>query len=164
MENGLTVSSLQGHLTSQDVVDGLQGICTVIASAAGHEIGDTHDHLAAFDVVSTAAVNVEQTGGNALVVAGSGIGVDGAALYALGSLNSVLSHNKELPFKKCYSVAKRTSYNISLAHCTGKCKHFYSPLLEKYLPEYFSHPKELFQPEKGLDLRRFFEYDTVVIL
>jgi hypothetical protein len=36
--------------------------------------------------------------------------------------------------------------------------------LEKYLPEYFSRPKELFWPEKGLDLRRFFEYDTVVIL
>jgi hypothetical protein len=36
--------------------------------------------------------------------------------------------------------------------------------LEKYLPEHFSRPKGLLRPEKGLDLRLFFEYDTVVIL
>jgi hypothetical protein len=36
--------------------------------------------------------------------------------------------------------------------------------LEKYLPEYFSRLKEPFRPEKGLDLRLFFEYDTGVIL
>lgn len=99
MEHGLAVLGLQGHLAGEDVVDGLQGICTVIASAAGYEIGDTHDHLAALDVVGAAAINVKQTGRNTLVVTGSSVGVDGAALYALGSLNSVLSHSKELPFK-----------------------------------------------------------------
>ena len=99
MEHGLAVLGLQGHLAGEDVVDGLQGICTVIASAAGYEIGDTHDHLAALDVVGAAAINVKQTGRNTLVVTGSSVGVDGTALYALGSLNSVLSHSKELPFK-----------------------------------------------------------------
>ena len=100
MEYSLAIGGLQGHFTGEDVVNGLQGVGTVIASAAGYEIGDTHDHLAAFDVVGAAAVYVKQTGGDTLIVAGGGVGIDRAALYALSSLDSVLSHNQELPFQK----------------------------------------------------------------
>ena len=90
VEHGLAVLGLQGHLALEDVINGLQRIGAVIAAAAGDEVGDALDHLAAVDVSG-----IMQTGGDALVVAGSNISINSAALNALGSLNLVLCHDND---------------------------------------------------------------------
>ena len=91
-QNGLAVLGIEGHLSGEDVVDGLHGVGGKLGAAAGHKIGDAHDDLRAFDIVGAAALLVEQTGGDALVVAGRLVSVNGAALSAAGSLNSVVGH------------------------------------------------------------------------
>lgn len=84
VEDGLAVLGLEGHLAGEDVVDGFHGVGGELGASAGHEVGDAHDDLAALDVVGAGAVDVVQTGGDALIVAGGGISVNGAALHTLG--------------------------------------------------------------------------------
>lgn len=118
VENGLNVSSLQGHFALENVVDGFQGVCAIVAAAAGNEIGNAGDHLAAFDFVGAVAIGVEQTGAYTFVVAGSGVGVDSAAFNALGSLDQILCHEIKLPF-----VSFKFYSNIQFIILPGNVKH-----------------------------------------
>ena len=75
-------------------------------SAAGNEVSDALNHLAAVHVGG-----IMQTGGDTLVVAGSGIGVDGRAFHALGALDLVLSHGKTSFRRKfCGRSAPQTKF------------------------------------------------------
>ena len=157
VENGLAVLGLQGHFALEDVVDGFQGVSAVVASAAGNKVGDTLDHLAAVNVSG-----IVQTGGDALVVAGSSVGVDGGALYALGSLDLVLCHNKNF-LSKVISVAKITSYFISLAQWVEKCNSF-APLFVTKNHFYF-RPVTISSCKTGINAQiitlKFFSFKVI---
>ena len=109
VEDGLLGLGLQGHLALQDVIDGLQGVGAVVAAAARLEVGDAHDHLGAVNAVG-AAGGVKQTGGSAVVVTGSGVGVNAAALGTLGALNQILCHKNDFLSKIVVTVRKKNIF------------------------------------------------------
>ena len=96
LQDGLLGVGLQGHLAGHDVVDGLQGIVAELAAAAGQEVAQAHDDLSVIDVG-----RIVQTGGQHIVVAGSGIS---SSLILAGDF---VAHLKKLPFVfYCWSHSK----------------------------------------------------------